>query len=161
MSRLLVLGLLVLGSIQCGGGSTPAATSSAPTLVDAAVEAPKDAIQDSGVATAAPDTGPPPPAAQDVCMDASGKRLVVTLKVPGCGPKLGKTRTDEGRPGVVSLYFAVKSTCTKMEPVTIELMTDPLQQRRFQLTVEDDTGHVYADQMVTTTSAPACGAKKK
>ncbi len=153
-----VLVALALSSMQCHA-QEPAVV--VPPALDAGVG-------DTSQRDAAPDASPvstpdaavaASPTAQDLCLDP-GQRVRVTLSVPGCGLKLGKTSTDEQRPGVVRLVFATKSSCKQMQPVNVELSTDPLQQRRFQLLVEDDGGRAYADQMVSTGTLPACGSRK-
>lgn len=129
--------------------------------MDAAVDPSRQQDAGATAAVSTPDAAPaePTPTAQDLCMEP-GQRLRLTVSVSGCGLKLGKTSTDEQRPGVVRLLFATKSSCKQMQPVSVELMTNPLSQRRFQLLVEDDGGHSYADQMVNTGSLPACGSRK-
>jgi hypothetical protein len=163
-SRFVAFAVCSMGLMQCGGPSAPVTPPT--TTSDAAVE--PASTPDAGAplpsgtgATATPDAAPaePAPTAQDLCFD--GQRVRFTVSVSGCGLKLGKSSTDEGRPGVVQLTFSTKSTCKKMDPVAVELMTTPLSQRRFQLIVQDDAGKPYADQMVTTTSLPACGSPKK
>ena len=150
------LAALAVSSMHCHAPEP--ASVPAPTPDAGVVEPQRDAGPPSAVSTpdAAPTAPPEPtPTAQDLCLEP-GQRLRFTVSVQGCGLKLGKTSTDEQRPGVVRFVFATKSSCKKVQPVSVELMTNPLQQRRFQLLVEDDTGHAYADQMVSTGSLPAC-----
>jgi hypothetical protein len=149
--------LIALAACHGQEPSVPPTTTSAPDAEVAALDA-STAPQDSGASTASTASAAdaaPAPTAQDMCVD-SGQRVRFTVSVEGCGLKLGKTSTDEGRPGVVHLQFSTKSSCKQMKSVNVELMTNPLQQRRFQLIVEDDSGHTYADQMVSATSLPAC-----
>jgi hypothetical protein len=159
MSRFLLACLVVGCHAQEATPTTPT-----PSAVDAALAVPSPeeagarAAPSASTSAAPPDAAPAPSA--EFCIDAAGQRVVIALKISGCGLKLGKTRTDEQRPGVVHVLFSTKSSCTRMEPTNVELMTDPLQQRRFQLIVEEDGGHVHAEQMVTTTSLPVCGRKR-
>jgi len=150
---------LILIAAGCGHTQEPTVPPPSPSTPDAvATTAVVDAAvapQDAATAASMPEAAAPPPTAQDLCVD-SGQRVHLTVSVSGCGLKLGKASTDEQRPGVVHLIFATKSTCKQMKPVNLELMTNPLQQRRFQLIVDDDGGQTYADQMVSTGSLPAC-----
>src|SRR5438874_370071 len=102
-SRFVLVAVLV-SSMHCHAQEPAVAAPPAP--MDAAVE-PLDSGATPAVST--PDAAPsePTPVAQDLCLDP-GQRVQLTVSVSGCGLKLGKTSTDEQRPGVVRLVFSTK-----------------------------------------------------